>query len=200
MSVTVDREPLPADRLGLKTVGQVLKHLRNRSRIVVQVLIDGKEPNIDRLGSIKRALVAQHSVFIKTADPRQLAKNVLTEIESQLDEVDRLKNESASLLRRKQFAPAIEKLGGCFNTWQHAQQSVLKVAQLVGLDLHGIQSGGRALTDLMDDCSMQIRKIRTAVEGRDFAVLTELLVDNVTVLCAEWRDAIRSLRGAIAAA
>src|SRR6185437_9967500 len=87
MSVTVDREPLPADRLGLKTVGQVLKHLRNRSRIVVQVLIDGKEPNIDRLGSIKKALVAQHTVFIKTADPRQLAKSVLAEIESQLDKL-----------------------------------------------------------------------------------------------------------------
>ena len=45
MSVTVDRELLPADRMGLKTVGQVLKHIRNRSRIVVHVLIDGKEPS-----------------------------------------------------------------------------------------------------------------------------------------------------------
>src|ERR1700742_2207302 len=94
MSVTVDRELLPADRLGLKTVGQVLKHLRNRSRIVVQVLIDGKEPKLDRLGSIKKALIAQHTVFIKTADPRQMAGEVLSEIESQLDEVDRLKEES----------------------------------------------------------------------------------------------------------
>ena len=63
MSVTVDREPLPADRLGLKTVGQVLKHLRNRSRIVVHVLIDGKEPALDRLGAHRKALIAQPHSF-----------------------------------------------------------------------------------------------------------------------------------------
>jgi len=199
MSVTVDREPLPADRLGLKTVGQVLKHLRNRSRIVVQVLIDGKEPNIDRLGSIKKALVAQHTVFIKTADPRQLAKSVLAEIESQLDEVDRLKSESASLLRRKQFAPAIEKLGGCFNTWQHAQQSILKIAKLLGLDLRQIGAADRTLTELIEDCSTQLGVIRSALEARDFATLNDLLVDGMTERCHQWRDAIRSLQSIVAA-
>ena len=141
MSVTVDREPLPADRLGLKTVGQVLKHLRNRSRIVVHVLIDGKEPALDRLGAIRKALIANHTVFIKTADSRQMASKVLSEIESQLDEVDRLKNESATLLKRNQVAPAIEKLGGCFTTWQHAQEAIRKIAQILGLDLRKIKVG-----------------------------------------------------------
>src|SRR3954447_10210406 len=176
MSVTVDREPLPADRLGLKTVGQVLKHLSSRSRIVVHVLIDGKEPALDRLGSIKKALIAHHTVFIKTADKRQMASKVLAEVESQLDEVDRLKNESASLLKRNLIAPAIEKLGGCFTTWQHAQEAIKKIAQLIGVDLRHVEVGGLALTDLMDECSRQLRQIRKAMEGRDFATLTELLV------------------------
>jgi hypothetical protein len=200
MSVTVDRELLPADRLGLKTVGQVLKHISNRSRIVVHVLIDGKEPALDRLGSIRKALIAQHTVFIKTADKRQMASKVLAEVESQLDEVDRLKNESATLLKKHMVAPAIEKLGGCFTTWQHAQEAIKKIAQLIGVDLHHIKVGGLALTDLMDECSRQLRQIRKAMEGRDFATLTELLVNSMTSQCAQWRAAIRSLRGEIVSA
>src|SRR5688500_9188596 len=114
MSVTVDERVLHVDRLGLRTVGQVLKHLRRENRIVVNVLIDGKRPDLDHLGSIRKALVANHDVFIETADPREMASEVLAEVESQLDEVDRLKNESARLLQRNQVARALEKLGGCF--------------------------------------------------------------------------------------
>ena len=200
MSVTVDREPLPADRLGLKTVGQVPKHLRNRSRIVVSVLIDGKEPSLDRLGAIKKHLIANHTVFIKTADPRQMATKVLSEVESQLDEVDRLKNESAALLKKNQVAPAIEKLGGCFSTWQHAQEAIRKIAQLLGLDLHRIKVDSRTLSDLMEDCSHQLGQIRSALDGRDFGKLSELLVHSMTRQCTQWREAIRCLRGQIVSA
>src|SRR5687768_13030329 len=98
MSVTVDQQPLPADRLGLKTVGQVLKHLRRDNRLVVHVLIDGKEPDLQRLKAIQRTPIANHTVFIETADPRTMAGQVLDEVESQLGEADRLKNESARLL------------------------------------------------------------------------------------------------------
>ena len=44
MSVTVDHEPLPVDKLGLDTVGQVLAHLQKDHRLVVQVLIMGYIP------------------------------------------------------------------------------------------------------------------------------------------------------------
>src|SRR5215212_91337 len=144
MSVTVDEQVLHVEKLGLRTVGQVLKHLRRENRIVVNVLIDGKQPDLDRLGAIKKALVANHTVMVETADPRQMASEVLSEVESQLDEVDRLKNESANLLLRNQVAPAIEKLGGCFTTWQHAQEAILSTAQLLRLDLHHVRAGGRA--------------------------------------------------------
>jgi hypothetical protein len=198
MSVTVDEQVLHAEKLGLRTVEQVLKHLRRRNRIIVNVLIDGKQPDLDRLGSIKKALVANHTVFVETADPRQMASEVLSEVESQLDEVDRLKNESATLLQRNQVAPAIEKLGGCFTTWQHAQEAILKISQLLRIDLHHIKAGGRALNELMDECASHLRQIKIALEDRDFTALTELLVNKMTSQCAQWRDAIRSLRGAIA--
>ena len=197
MSVTVDEKQLPAERLGLRTVGQVLKHLRGENRIVLNLLIDGKHPDLHRLGAIKKSLVANHTLFIETVDPREMASEVLSEVESQLDEVDRLKNESARLLQRNQIARAIEKLGGCFKTWQHAQEAIMKVAQLLRIDLHRIKVGGRALTELMDECTSQLRQVKRALEGRDFTGLSELLVDSMTSQCAQWRAAINSLRGVI---
>jgi len=191
MSVMVDHAPLAAERLGLKTVGQVLTHLRRDNRLVVHVLIDGHEP--DRLRNIKKALLAEHTVFIETADPREMADEVLSEIESQLREAERIKSESAALLQRNQVAPAIEKLGGCFTTWQHVQESILKTALLLRLDLSQINVDGRALTELLDECKAHLGRIRAALEDRDFPTLTQLLSQR-TDGCARWQHVIQSLR------
>src|SRR5215213_703497 len=131
MSVTVDHQPLETEDLGLKTVGQVLAHLSRSSRLVVKVLIDGKEREPGQLRTIKRAPVANHAVFIETTDPRKLASGVLDEVETQLRQADRMRGESVELLDKNQPAPAMEKLSGCFSTWQSAQDTVLKTAQLL---------------------------------------------------------------------
>ena len=198
MSVMVDQQPLPAERLGLKTVGQVLKHLQRVNRLVVNVLIDGKEPQLGRLSSLKRTPIANHTVFIETADPRAMAEEVLDEVEAQLTEADRIKNESARLLVRNQIAPAIEKLGGCFTTWQHAQEAVVKIAQILRVDLTLVTVNGRNLPDLLDDFAAHLKQIRSALDERDFASLSDLLVHGSSHACTQWRDAIRSLRAIIA--
>src|ERR1700722_14470369 len=46
MSVTVDQELLAAEELGLATVGQVLAHLQSDDRLVVNLLIDGQQPDL----------------------------------------------------------------------------------------------------------------------------------------------------------
>jgi hypothetical protein len=198
MPVTVDHRLLAAQELGLKTVGQVLRHLRRDNRLVVHVLIDGKEPTPDRFKQIKRFPIGKHAVFIETADPKEMASNVLDKVEAQLNEADRLKNETTQLLAKKQFAPAIEKLGGCFNTWQHAQESVLKTCQLLRVNLECVQVRGRKLTDLLGEFTDQLRDIRTALEERDFATLGDILKTKTTETCVQWREAIRSLRVIIA--
>src|SRR5437773_6829111 len=47
MPVTVDHQPLSTETLGLQTVGQVLAHLQQQDRLVVNVLIDGQEPDLN---------------------------------------------------------------------------------------------------------------------------------------------------------
>ncbi|MEA2709258.1 MAG: hypothetical protein QOF78_1859 [Phycisphaerales bacterium] len=197
MSVVVDEQPLAAEDLGLKTVGQVLAHLKRDNRLIVQVLIDGQEPDLRRFRALKKSPLAGHTVFIETADPRQMAHDVLDEVEAQLSEADRLKGESATLLQRNQVGPAIERLGGCFSAWQHAQESVLKIAQLRRIDPQSITVHGRAFTELLAEFTSHLRQIRDALEGRDFAALTDILAHKMSRAVEQWREALRYFRGAI---
>jgi len=197
MPVTVDRKPLAADELGLRTVGHVLAHLQKDNRLVVHVLIDGQEPDLDRLPAIKQSLLNGHTLFIETADPREMALEVLGEVQTQLNEADRLKTEAAELLQKNQNVKAMEKLAGCFSTWQHAQESVLKTAQLLRIDLTRVVVGKQSLTDLLREFMTQLRTIRTALENRDFVSLSDILMYETTETSAQWRNALQSMRDAI---
>jgi hypothetical protein len=197
MSVTVDHRPLAAENLGLKTLGQVLAHLQKDNRLVVHVLIDGEEPDLDHLPQVKQSPVAGHTVFIETADPRQMAIEVLDEVASQLDEADRLKTEAADLLQRNQNAPAMEKLAGCFTTWQHAQESILKTAQLLRIDLTLVRASKLSMQELFNEFATQLKAIRVALESRDFVTLSDLLLYETTETSAQWRDAIATMRKTI---
>jgi hypothetical protein len=198
MSVTVDERELATESLGLKTVGQVLSHLkRKQNRLIVHVKIDGEEPDLKRIKTIKKFPLMGHRILIETADPRDMARQFLDEVDAQLTEADRLKSESARLLGNNQYAPAMEKLGGCFKTWQHAQESLIKTAQLLRIDPQRIKVGGRALTDLLSDFTTHLRLMRTALDGRDFNALADLLAHKMSRAVEQWRDAVRSFRGVI---
>jgi hypothetical protein len=197
MSVTVDRKPLQIEALGLQTVGHVLTHLQKDNRLIVHVLIDGQEPDLERLPAIRQSLLNGHTVFIETADPHEMAMEVLTEVQTQLNEADRLKSEAADLLQKNQNVKAMEKLAGCFSTWQHAQESVLKTAQLLRIDLKQIRVGTQSLMDLLQEFMDQLRTIRSALENRDFVTLSDILMFETTETSTQWRRALQSMRDAI---
>ena len=69
MSVTIDHELFAAEAIGLQTVGQVLTHLQGFNRLIVNLLIDGEEPDLSLLGKIRRTARGDHTVYIETANP-----------------------------------------------------------------------------------------------------------------------------------
>jgi len=199
MPVTVDDSPLRAEELGLRTVGQVLAHLQREKRLVVHVLIDGLEPDFRRLGDVRKSPLKDHHVFIETADPREMAMDVLKQVESQLGEADRIKNEAAKLLQSNQNVRAMEKLSGCLTTWQHAQESLLSTARLLKIDLDQILIAGRPLTELTAQFAEQLKQIRSSLENRDFVTLGDVLIYETEQTSAQWRLALEELRRMIAA-
>ena len=193
MSVTVDHQLLEADQLGLRTVGQVLAHLQKDRRLVVNLLIDGCEPDLHSMGVVRREILDGHTLFIETADPKKLAADALCEVGEQLKEADRLRLEASELLQRNSPFKAMEKLSGCFGTWQHAQESVLKTAQLLRIDLSTLLVDDISLTDLLSDFTTQLREIKRALEHRDFVGLNDILRYEATRTSEQWRKALQSL-------
>ncbi len=195
MSVTVDRRPLAADEMGLETLGQLITHLQKANRLVVHVLVDGQEPDLSQMGQVRKIPLSAHTLFIQTADPRELATQALMEVESQLAEADRLRCEASDLIHKNQNQKAMEKLSGCFSTWQHAQESVLKTAQLLRLDLASIRCEGRPLTEMVSEFAAQLRQIKSALENRDFVLLNDILTYEAARTTASWHIAVQTLRG-----
>ena len=115
MSVTVDRQPHAAQQMGLQTLGQLLAHLQKENRLVVHVLVDGQEPDLSQMPAVRKIPLDRHTLFIETADPRDLALQALAEVEAQLDDADRLRAEAGDLILAGQHQQAMGKLSGCFH-------------------------------------------------------------------------------------
>ena len=199
MSVTVDHENLEVEALGLRTIGQVLSHVHKDNRLVVNLLIDGQEPDLDRLPQVRQSPIHGRTLFIETAEPREMALEVIAEVEHQLREADRLKGEAVDLLHKSGGAgKAMEKLSGCFSTWQNAQESVVKVSRLMRIDLDAVAVGGRSLSTLVGEFSSQLRQVRQALEARDFVTLGDVLAYEMTETTAQWRAALGAVRDVVA--
>ena len=198
MSVTVDHERLEVEELGLQTVGQVLSHLQRDKRLVVNLLIDGQEPNLDRLGVVKQAPLDGHTLFIETAEPRDMALEVIGEIESQFAEADRLKGEAVDLLQRGGAGGrAMEKLSACFRTWHNAHEALVKTAQLLRINLEQVRVEHRSLADMLADFTGQLRDVKQAIVASDFVTLGDVLAYEMTDTHARWAAALDAVRDVV---
>ncbi len=197
MTVTVDHKPLAEEKirsLGFRTVGHLLTHVQRENRLVVNLLVDGRAPDLSRLSSLRASPLEGHTLFIETAAPREMVLEVLDEVDAQLDQADRLKDEAVDLLHRNACAPAMERLSGCFSTWQNAQESVLKTAQLLKIDLEQLYVHDRSLTELLTDFRDQLQQIKSALEDRDFVALADILAYETTQTTTQWQMALDVIR------
>jgi len=108
MSVTIDHELFAAEEIGLSTVGQVLSRIQRDNRLVVNLLIDGEEPDLSAMGDLRRRRLDQHTLYIETALPRDMALEVLGEVEVQLREAERLKGDAVELLHGNHVERALQ--------------------------------------------------------------------------------------------
>jgi hypothetical protein len=194
MSITVDHEILPAEKLGFQTIGEVFTYIQRENRLVVQVLIDGEEPQTTHLGEVRRTLLENHIIYIETADPGTLALEVLDDVQRQLGDAETAKEESARLLQKNQSAKALEQLGRTIHIWQHAQESVSKVSELLRIDLAGVKVSERLLKDMLREFSEQLRQIKSALHQRDLVLLSDVLLYETSQTTENWRSVLHAMQ------
>lgn len=194
MSVTVDHEVLAAESMGLATVGQVLTHVQRPGRLVVNLLIDGRQPNLADMAAVRRVPVLGRTLYIETVVPREMALDVLDDVEEQLEQADEFKADAADLLGRNAIPKAMEKLGSCFTTWQAAQESAVKIGQLLKVDLASLTVAGRPAADVLAAFAGQLRQIKDHLVARDFVSLTDVLRYEMADTAELWTALLGELR------
>jgi len=196
MSVVIDRQPLAFRELGLQTVGQVLAHVARDNRLVVQMLIDGQEPNIAELGSVRATPIDGRTIFIETANSTELAHTVLDEVTEQLTAAEQSKQSAAELLQQGQTTKALSQLGICIRAWQDAQQCVVKVLELLRIEAEEVRVNNQPLEQCLTNFSLQLRDIKSSLEQRDFVRLSDTLLYETADTTQSWLacvDAVRQL-------
>lgn len=197
MSVTVDDQPLAAETLGLRTVGQVLSHLRSKQRLVVHLMIDGREPDLQQMESVCAQPLAQRAVYIETVEPKRIAAEVFNSVESLLVDAETLRAQAVTHLQAGEHADALKKLGTCFTTWNSTQESIEKVARLLSIDLDQVQLDESSLQSWLGEFTQQLTDIRSALEARDYVTLSDILAYEAHDTSGRWRQAIDAIRSAI---
>jgi hypothetical protein len=198
MSVTIDQEKIATESLGLNTVNQVLGHVKKKNKLITKLLIDGLNPDLATLGEWGHRSLVDHTIYIETAEPKQMAREVLDAVELELSQADRLKSEAVDLLQRNASNKAMEKLSGCFRGWKDSQESLAKISELCRIDLEKITVGAQSLREVMTDFSGQLRDIKSALTSRDFVTLCDILTYESTDTLTQWRTALKSVRNSLA--
>jgi hypothetical protein len=194
MSVTVDHETLAAEELGFSTVGHVLTHVQTDDRLVVNLLIDGLQPDLSEISSLRKSLLQGKTLYIETACPGEMALDVLDDVQEQLILAEQYKSEAAELLQKNQLAKAMEKLGVYFSTWQAAHESVLKTSQLLRLDLETMQVDSQSIAEILTDFTAQLRQTKQTLVDRDFVSLTDQLLYETSSTCDRWIKVLDAIR------
>ena len=196
-SVTVDEKPLAAEAMGLATVGQVLSHVsRGEKRLVVDILIDGARPDLSGMAALRRSPVLGRTIYIETADPREVVRAAIASVEAQLLGAEGFEAEAADLLQQDKIAPAMEKLGHCLTVWQTAEDAVRKTAQLMKLDLESVDVDGQSMSSALASFAEQLSDVKRALTRHDYVSLSDLLLYEMTDGPRRWSAVLDAVRRA----
>jgi len=197
MGVMIDDSSLDTQSLGLVTVGDVLGHVTRDQRLVVQLTIDGKEPDLNQIDSIRRCLIRDHVVFMETADPAQVARDVLEEVDHQLVTARTHSDDAVKLLRQGVYNEALKRLSTCFGAWSMARDSLDKVSRLMKIDLNTMQYDGSSMGEVVQNFADQLTRIREALESRDYVMLADTLNYDMQPVARRWSGAIESIKNGL---
>lgn len=193
MPIIIDDEQLDNSDPPAPTIGQVLEQIKRNqpNRLVVQVLIDGEEPELPAQWNQP---VSQRTMFVHTADRRQLATDALASASRILEDSDAHRLHAIENLSAGDSQQAMQPLAQWFASWQQVPKAVLQSAQAVGLALDQNSNQQSPISKLIADLAIQLRQIQTALQSKDYVTLSDILNYEAPEHLDQWRQIIHTTR------
>jgi hypothetical protein len=189
MSIIIDDEPVAESQF--KCVGDVLEHVRGRdkARLIVRVLLDGAVPQARELG---QHALGQRTLYVETADRKQLAGGALREAEEILDAADTFRQQAIDELSAGKVQESMPALNQWLASWKQSQTALVESAWAVGVDLETL-----GIQELVAELANQLRQIKTALESKDYVTLADILNYEAPASMERWREALGTVAGRI---
>lgn len=192
MHIYVDDNPYAVSGLAGKTLRQIAMDIRQdlagKKRMLVAIYTDGRLVPSDELEAVLDSPAGRYEkVDFQSAVPQTLAREVLRHAREMVAEAAPLCQQAGELLSGGQTARAMELLGNCIGVWNQVQESLVKSAGLLGLDLARLQVEGGNVNDLMEDFAAQLRQVKEALENRDYVQLSDILQYELPDVAPRWQ-------------
>ena len=177
--------------LDAATVGGAIDEVSDiaarNGRMVVELTINGENMSGEMLEAIlDRIGVDGDELRMVTADPCELAVDVLGQIRGTISEIMGLQQEAADLLQQDDTSAAFEKLGQLISNWLNVQQAISQSTSLVGLKLDDIEVEGSPVSDLTNELLEQLRTLKELIEGKDMITLADVLEYEWPEVSEKW--------------
>ncbi|HEY1687078.1 MAG TPA: hypothetical protein VGG19_20125 [Tepidisphaeraceae bacterium] len=189
MSITIDDQPLAAGEF--KCVGDVLEHVRERdkSRLIVKVLLDGAVPDFTGLNEQD---LKSRTLYVETADRKTLASDALAEAQGILDAADDSRQQAIEELSAGRAKESMPFLNQWLGTWRQAQKALMESAWVVGVDVDKL-----GISNLVGELASQLRQIKTSLESKDYVTLSDILNYEAPGSMERWRHALQCVASQI---
>lgn len=200
MHIYVDDQPYAVSDMAGKTLRDVAGEIRDtllpNKRILIAIYLNSSKQPVPP-GQIEQTLDSAVSQFeridFQSAEPRTLAREVLTQSRMLIAETTPICREAGELLAGGQTARAMEMLGNCFVVWSQVQDSMIKSVQLLGLDLTKVTVKDQPADIVIEEFADELRQIKEALENRDYVQLSDILQYELQEVSPRWQALLDQL-------
>lgn len=184
-----ERVELPGDDVA-GVLAAARRRLDERSRVVVEVHLDGEYLSGDALDQAQAQPIGDRELRLVSVDPQELALNTLEQVRDRLTAAGELQSQAAELLQQDSPADALRKVSEAVQVWIQTQQAVLNSAMLVGIDLDNMQVGGEPVSAYTDELVERLKSLRESITSHDTVGLADALAYEWPQTTSRWETLV----------
>lgn len=198
MRVMLDQSlcDVSADTVG-QAIDAVSQLARQRQRLIVEVLVDGRAWSPDEIEHAERRKASANEIHFVSSEPIPLIRQTLDDASAALKEADELQQAAASELQAGKTATAMAKLTQAFEIWASVQQAVEMSTAVRGIDLAALRLTGDSNTTaatLVRGLHEHLQHVRDALRRSDTVALADILLYDLPSVVHQWRGMLDDLQ------
>ena len=166
----------PEDATLREVVDRVSQELKNRNRVISEIIVDGVQiGGWDDPGMSQRTVGDCHSIRLLSEEPRRLAHKVLYDIAAYMPRIQEALINTSSKIQSREEQEGLYLLEQATSTWAELLQGLQSALTVTGLNFESISVQGRPFLEINEEIHAYLEEASNLVEGRQYLELSDIL-------------------------